>query len=182
MVDISNAIKNINYELNTILFDWGDTVMKVFPGQEGPMALWQQVAPVDGIEETLTVLQEKYRLVLISNAQNSDLDLVFRALERINLHPYFSEIFTPKEVNNRKPAPGFYLNVLNKLKLDPQKAVMVGDDYEKDIIGAKQVGLWTVWFNAQQKQMNSNFPYHDFEVRNLQDIPQIIETKFGRNM
>lgn len=154
--------------------------MKVFPEQIGPMASWSEVAAVDGINDILPTLKEKYPIILVSNAQDSNRDQVWDALERVDLSTYFHEVFTPKELNARKPAPDFYLNILKQIKVEPENAIMIGDDYEKDIIGAKQAGLWTIWFNPDQKKIeNSGFPYHDLEIHQLQELNSIIHEKMN---
>ncbi len=176
MVNISEFIQNIRYEIKAILFDWGNTVMKVFPEQSGPMACWPEVSAVEGIPEILPLLKEKYQIILVSNAQDSNRDLVLQALERVNLAPHFHRIFTPHELNERKPAPRFYLNILKQIGIEPENGIMIGDDYENDIIAAKQVGLWTIWYNANQQQLNNNsFPYHDAEVNKLREVVSIIQ-------
>jgi len=152
--------------------------MKVFPDQTGPMASWSEVAAVEGIDEVLPNLKERYKIILVSNAQDSDREQVWKALEMVELAQYFHEIFTPIELNTRKPAPDFYLNILKQIKVEPEHAIMIGDDYEKDIIGAKQVGLWTVWFNPDQNEKkDSSFPYHDVEVAHLNELCLIIKEK-----
>jgi HAD superfamily hydrolase (TIGR01662 family) len=178
MVDISEYFQTLKFEIKALLFDWGNTVMKVFPEQSGPMASWSQVDTVEGIQEILPLLKDKYKIVLVSNAQDSDKELVRLALERVELADYFHEIFTPSELCERKPAPNFYLNILKRIGVEPENAIMIGDDYEKDIIAAKQVGLWTIWYNPDQLELrNISFPYHDAEVTHLQELSSFIQEK-----
>lgn len=152
--------------------------MKVFPDQIGPMASWDDVAAVEGIGAALENLKNNYQIVLISNARDSDRNLVRKALERVQLSQYFHEVFTPHEINERKPNPNFYLKILKLIEVEPENAIMVGDNYECDIIAAKQVGLWTVWYNPDQKQLHDeNFPYHDVELHHIADLPLVIQKK-----
>ena len=177
-MNISAYFRNLKYEIKALLFDWGNTVMKVFPGETGSMASWSEVAAVEGVNEILPILKERYKIILVSNAQDSDGEQVWEALKMVDLAQYFDEIFTPKELNARKPAPGFYLNILKQIGVEPEHAIMIGDDYEKDIIGSKQAGLWTIWFNPDQKELKSNsFPYHDVEVHHLQELNSIIQER-----
>lgn len=154
--------------------------MKVFSEHTGPMAFWPEVAAVEGIQEILPILKQKYKIILISNARDSDQNLVREALERVKLASYFDAIFTPYELNEHKPAPRFYLNVLKQIEIEPENAIMIGDDYENDIIAAKQVGLRTIWFNASRQNFYSNvFPYHDAMVNDPGDIISILEQKLS---
>ena len=43
----------LNREARCILLDWGDTVMRVFPENAGPMFTWPRVEELDGIKEVL---------------------------------------------------------------------------------------------------------------------------------
>ncbi len=175
-MNISEYFQNLKFEIKALLFDWGDTVMKVFPEQTGTMASWPRVAPVEGIQEILPILKNRYQIVLVSNAQDSDKQRVRQALERVEIADYFSEIFTPQELKERKPAPNFYLNILKRIEVEPENAIMIGDDYEKDIIAAKQVGLWTIWYNpGKQELKNNSYPYHDAEVSHLKELWSIIQ-------
>ena len=56
MVDIAEYFENIKYEIKALFFDWGNTVMKVFPEYEGPMVSWPKVEKIEGIEELLNYL------------------------------------------------------------------------------------------------------------------------------
>lgn len=177
-MNISDYFQDLSYEIKALLFDWGNTVMKVFPEQAGPMISWPEVAAMPGIDQILPALKQQFKIILVSNAQHSNRAQVQAALDRINLIPYFDEIFTPLELNARKPAPDFFLNVLKQIKIEPQQAIMIGDDYENDIVAAKQVGLWTIWYNPDQKKLPGNgFPYHDVEVHHLPELATIIQPK-----
>lgn len=44
-----------------------------------------------------------------------------------------------------KPQPEYYAEILVRLDIDPAEAIMVGDDWERDILGATAVGMNTYW-------------------------------------
>ncbi|MDZ7263221.1 MAG: HAD family hydrolase [candidate division KSB1 bacterium] len=180
MINIAEYLQQVRFDIKALLFDWGNTVMKVLPGLEGPMAFWPTVAAVDGIQDILPVLKEHYVLALLSNARHSDQSLVRRALARVNLDHYFQAIFTPQELNLHKPAPQFYFNVLRQIGVEPEHAIMIGDDYQNDIIAAKQVGLWTIWYNPDQQQRPSEcYPYHDAVISHLHEVVAVIKEKLA---
>jgi FMN phosphatase YigB (HAD superfamily) len=45
---------------------------------------------------------------------------------------------------------------------------MIGNDYEKDICGAKKAGMKTVLFN--ENPIQSEFPDADYIIENFQEI------------
>lgn len=138
---------NSTKEIKVLLFDWGDTVMKDFQGFSGPMAEWPQVETVPGIEETLQALHEEYIICLATNAGASDALLVREALARVHIDHYFTEIFTSKVLGYQKPQVEFFESILHKLNLSARECVMIGNDYMKDIVAAKEVGLQTIYLS-----------------------------------
>lgn len=136
-------------EIKALIFDWGDTVMKDFHVFPGPMAEWPRVETVLGIEETLRTLNEKYIICLATNAGSSDASLVRKALTRVHIDQYFTEIFTSKELGYHKPQIEFFDSVLHKLNLSAGECVMIGNDYMKDIVAAKEIGLHTIYLTEE---------------------------------
>lgn len=181
-MNISEYVHQLSFEIKALLFDWGNTVMKVFPDQPGPMAEWPEVAAMDGVLEVLPKLKAQFKIILLSDAQDSDRLQVNRALDRVNLSAFFDTIFTPAELGARKPAPDFYQNALKQIAVAPENAVMIGDHYEKDVIAAKQVGLWTVWYNPDRILLPENsYPYHDIEIHHFSELTGVIQhyMRFG---
>jgi len=133
--------------LRALVFDWGDTIMRVFSDYDGPMASWPRVEAIPGVEDVLRSLRPRYRLALATNAAESGEALVRAALRRVGLEPYFDAVLTARELGARKPEPAFFQGVLGRLGCAPHEVTMIGDDYWTDVVGARQAGLRTVWFN-----------------------------------
>jgi putative hydrolase of the HAD superfamily len=138
--------------IRALIFDWGDTVMRVFPEFSGPMAHWPRLEAMPGIENALRAAKSSYVIALASNASDSGSGLVRDALERAGLEKYFDEVFTARDLKATKPDSAFYRGILRKLELAPDEVVMVGDQFETDIAGAKKTGLWTIWYNSSGKE------------------------------
>ncbi len=127
--------------------------MRVFPEFSGPMAHWPRVEAVPGIEDALRAAKPSYVIALASNVSDSESSLVRDALERAGLEKYFDEVFTARDLNATKSDSVFYRGILRKLELAPDEVVMVGDQFETDIAGAKKTGLWTIWYNPSDKEL-----------------------------
>ena len=158
-----------------VLFDWGDTVMRVFPEYEGPMACWPRVEAVPGVAEALRALQPRYRLVLATNAPASGAALVRQALARVGLEGYFQAVFTARELGVRKPEPAFFQAMLRELGCAPHDATMVGDEYPIDVVGAKEAGLRAVWFNPTAAPCPLVHPLHDAEIQTMSELPATLD-------
>ena len=155
-----------------LLFDWGNTIMVDFE-LPGPMYSWDKVAWVAGAEDTIKLLFETHDLYLATNAGASDTSGVIKALKRIGADCYFKKIFLAKEVGYKKPDVRFFDFIIKELATNPSLLFMIGDHYEKDIIGAKNAGLKTIFFNPNQKK--ENFDKADAIIENMKELPLIID-------
>ena len=130
-----------------VLFDWGDTLMRVFPEFGGPMARWPRLQVMPHAKETLAALWPRWVIGLATNAVDSSAADIREALALVGLGGYVDRVYRAQEVGCRKPSPGFFKFVLGDLGLEPSRVVMVGDDYDQDVLGANVSGIRAVWFN-----------------------------------
>lgn len=158
--------------IRAVLFDWGDTLMRDFPDQTGPMADWPHVEALPGAYDLLAGLQGRYRLALATNAADSGEAKVREALRRVGLEGHFELILTAREAGVAKPMPGFFRAALEKLGVQAAEAVMVGDSWLTDVEGAKSVGLRTVWLNPRNRTAPSGAA--DAVVARLEDVREAI--------
>lgn len=141
------AQNNLRYP--TVLFDWGDTVMRDYPERTAPMVEWENVEVIDGISDVLAYLHSTGRqIVLATSAEISDESQIRGALARGGLDRYFSGIYCFKNTNLPK-GDEFYRYILEDLQLPASDAIMVGDGFEKDIRIPNALGMFAVWFNPK---------------------------------
>ena len=139
------ADKSLRY--STVLFDWGDTVMRDDPASSVPMVEWETVEVVEGIADVLDHLRSSGRqIVLATSASISDETQIRGALRRCGLEAYFSHIYCFKNTHLPK-GEDFYRHILNDLRVSPSDTLMVGDGFEKDVQAANAVGIFAVWFH-----------------------------------
>jgi FMN phosphatase YigB (HAD superfamily) len=152
----SNPMPQKNPRFPTVLFDWGDTVMRDYPERTNPMVEWERVEVIDGIAETLDYLHSTGRqIILATSAAISDENQIRGALARGGLAQYFSGIYCFKNTNLPK-GEVFYRYILNDLQLSVSDALMVGDGFEKDIQVPNTLGIFAVWFNARSEESRSD--------------------------
>lgn len=99
-----------------------------------------------GVLEALACLREKgYRLWLLSNAQQ-----VFTAYElrHLGLGEQLDGIYLSSDYGCRKPDQRFYRVLLEERGLNPEKCLMIGNDRETDIAGAKKAGMATLYMHT----------------------------------
>ena len=167
-----------NNQLTTIVFDWGNTIMIDDPRFSGKMKDWPEVKLIDGAFDVLDKLSNKYSLILATNAEDSNTEDIYEALKRVKINSFFNQIFTFREIKTKKPEPEFFNTILDKLQLTPNSVLMIGDDYKKDILGAKLAGWKTIWFNPAGLPADAHLPLQDMEVRSLKEIPDLLLRSF----
>jgi HAD superfamily hydrolase (TIGR01662 family) len=124
---------------------------------------------------TLTALRETdYRLGMISNT--SDDDNVQQLLDRWRLRPFFEDVVTSAGCGIRKPDPRIFHLALDHFQTPPQQVVMVGDTPEADILGANQVGMYSIWITRRVPNSDPSPAHPSATVRTLGEIPAIIKT------
>jgi putative hydrolase of the HAD superfamily len=162
-------------QITTLIFDWGDTVMRDFSEFAGPMASWPRVEAVPGIASTLALLKGRYRIGLASNAQESGENEVRLALRRVDLDAYFERVFSARDLGASKQDPAYYPQVLDGLGVSAGQALMVGDGYAGDVLAAKNAGMRAAWYNPAGTPCPVPHPLHDIELENLEQLPAALE-------
>ncbi|MDA8108413.1 MAG: HAD family hydrolase [Betaproteobacteria bacterium] len=151
-----------------ILFDWGGTLMSE-DGPEGiPMSDWPEVRAIEGARATLAALAPKFRLGLATNAAYSGREAIEQALDRVALRPYITDIFCFREIGGRKETPQFWAQVLKTLDAKPHEVAMIGDSPEQDVLAPRREGIFSVWFNPQDRNANV------YEIPVIRSLPEVV--------
>ena len=157
----------------TVLFDWGDTVMRDYPERITPMLEWESVEVVDGIAEALAYLHSTGRqIVLATSAEISNEEQIRGALARGGLDAYFSGIYSFTNTNLPK-GEAFYRHILNDLDLPASDVLMVGDGFEKDVRIPNTLGIFAVWFNLRSDESRTSEMH--VTVHSMPELRQIFK-------
>jgi len=81
------------------------------------------------------------------------------------------EIFGSKGNKFHKPDPRAFFTVLMKMGVNPEDAVMVGDEVERDLIAAQKLGITTVLVDRKNEKVN----YQGIKINSLGEIKKIFE-------
>ncbi len=108
--------------------------------------------PTEGVEDFLSFLkQQEIRTAVLSNITYCGEALEDRLQEVLPNHE-FEFILATSEYMYRKPHRRIFEFALDKAELKPEEVWYIGDNYECDIEGAKNAGLFPVWYlGATQK-------------------------------
>lgn len=96
--------------------------------------------------EALSALREQgCRLWLLSNAQRIFTEYELRHL---GLLDQFDGVYISSDYRCRKPDLRFYQALIAEQRLDPSKCLMIGNDRNTDIAGAKAAGMATLYMHT----------------------------------
>jgi putative hydrolase of the HAD superfamily len=123
---------------------------------------------VSGARKVLKTLHDKYKLAVISNA-TSNIPRI--ALEKYDFTGYFDTIVVSRDIGIRKPDPEIFRFTLNNLSLKSNEAVHVGDSFEDDVQGARNVGMKTIWIRNETEAINTE---PDYTIRSLEELTSIL--------
>jgi putative hydrolase of the HAD superfamily len=159
-------------EIRHIVFDWGDTLMRDFPGTPGPMYVWDRIEVFPNAALVLEKLSAQFVLTVASNAGESDTADMRKALVIGQIDHYFRNHYTSKDLGVCKPDPAFFTTICAEAGFDPAHSVLIGNDYKKDIVGAKAAGLTTILVN--HAGVEGPFELADYVVSELKELLDVL--------
>jgi len=105
--------------------------------------------------EVLTALSETYKLGLVTNTEAQAHSDDHPVKHVPDLQALFDVIVICGEHNvPAKPDPKAFAACLDQLGVGPGRAVYVGDDWRRDIRGAKDSGLHAIWIKHDRVKRN----------------------------
>ena len=93
--------------------------------------------------------QRGYKLSILSNFDYSP--TAHKLLEVYGITTYINYIFISVDIGWRKPSPNAFEYALKKLNISPSEAVFIGDDYERDIVGASISNIDSILVDIENK-------------------------------
>ena len=160
-------LRNLRFQLTLADFGTDDKELAKKIGDDYLAISPLKVSLFPNAHEVLQYLQEKYKLHLITNGFS---EVQFIKLNAARLEQYFIEIITSEEAGVKKPDPRIFEYSLQKSGAKASESLMIGDDPEVDILGAKNAGIDQVLFDPFKvfKKNGSTFYINDLvELKGL---------------
>ncbi len=120
--------------------------------------------------EILDRLKENYSLGIISNFFGN-LPTIIR---EVGLDELFDVVIDSSRVGYFKPDPRIFHEALKPLKLSPHQAIFVGESLDRDMAGARGVGMPHVWLKNQKPASQSLCCPGDKTINQLSDLMKLI--------
>ncbi len=118
---------------------------------------------LEGTLEILDYLKPKYRLHIITNGFQ---EVQKRKMESSNILHYFDTVTDSEMVGVKKPNPKIFGYAFNLSKANPNNSIMIGDNYEADILGALDYGFDAICYNYHNETLDESIK----QVSNLLDL------------
>jgi len=129
------------------------------------------VKPYPGTVKTLVKLKEKgLKLGIVSDAPSVN---AWIRLVEMNLHDFFDVVITFYDTHEKKPSKLPFLKALDKIGARPENTLFVGDWPERDIRGAKALGMRTAFarYGNTNKARKSGA---DFVLKRIEDLLKMV--------
>jgi putative hydrolase of the HAD superfamily len=116
--------------------------------KEGAQRYAADIEFIESAEQLLEFLgQKNLPIALITNGPA---DMQRAALQRVDIEHYFKTILISGELNIRKPDARIFQLACERLQVQPENCLMIGDNLSADIEGAKSIGMQTAWMSKER--------------------------------
>jgi putative hydrolase of the HAD superfamily len=122
--------------------------------------------PFPETEEVLSQLKRDFILAILTNGPPHHQR---EKLSESGLAHYFEVVVASGDIGIGKPSPEIFEHTLRVLKLNSIDAIMIGDSFERDIVGAHNAGMTSIWINSEGKNLDHEIT-PDFEICNLKEL------------
>jgi len=126
---------------------------------------WLLAKPYNNALETVQTLKEKYKTVLIVNADKSINSLI----EKYSLEKYFDKIYLSYQTKFLKVNPESFKLIIKDFNVKPEECVMIGDSIDSDMKTPSALGMKTVLVDFKERR---EYP---LKIRTVKELPELIK-------
>lgn len=126
----------------------------------------------DGVVDLLTTLKSKGKSVyLLSNAQRS---FTINEMVMLDIYKYFDDIFISSDYCVSKPDTEYFNIPIKKFFLNKGETIMIGNDWESDILGAYKAGIDSLYIHQSisppvEGELKSKWSIMDGDVYKIKE-------------
>ncbi len=161
-------LRNERFLLTLQEFGCNDTKLAETMGDDYVELSPQQTTLFPRTIETLSYLQPRYSMHIITNGF---VEVQYKKLKNSGLEPFFDKVITSEAAKASKPKPEIFHLALSSTQAKKTESLMIGDDLQNDILGARKYGIDQVYFNPHHK------PHQEavtFEIAAISDLMNIL--------
>lgn len=163
-------------KLAALLFDLGDVIMQEATEVKDRELNTLHAELVDGMAEVLRTLKARgYKFGLVADTRPKT---AWNVLHQHNLYDLFDALAISEQVGCEKPDPRIFRAALDVLNISPRdyaRVVMVGNNIARDIRGANDLGLISIYFHWNERHAHANDGSKPmYEVRSAKELLRLI--------
>ena len=133
---------------------------------------------IDGCAEALSLLSQRYKLAIVSDAIVTPGRRLRDLLEKHHVKQYFSGFAFSDEVGRSKPHRAMFATAAEQLGVKIEQMVHIGDRDHNDIQGPHALGMKAVLFTAT-RDVDKDRTQADAICQRYADLPGIIDQLAG---
>ena len=121
------------------------------------------------VREVLRELAPRYNLYILSNGFR---ELQFRKMESAGIKDYFKRVILSEDIGLHKPRTEIFHFALSATQSETGNSLMIGDNWDADIVGARDAGICQAFYNVEGR---TPLPFRPtYELRSLLDLLKYI--------
>lgn len=124
-----------------------------------------------GVADVLSQLRGQYPMAAVSDGQSA---WAIPELHAMGILHYFKPVVVSGDLGFRKPDKRMFEAALTEMKLAPSEVLFIGNDMYRDIFGAHQLGIKTVFFKSNQGDQEKEGVAPDYIIYDFAELPGAI--------
>lgn len=124
---------------------------------------------LEGALDALTYANSAgYKMHIVTNGFN---EIQARKITSSGISHFFENVITFENANAKKPDPAIFAYALQMADASAKECIMIGDNWIADIMGAKQFGMDTIYYNPAGLKFDDKPTY---DIRRLEELILIL--------
>ena len=154
-----DLFKELGYEVDV------ETFRKFFQAELG-----SYYAYLDNSLEICKKLHGKVAQYIVTNGVE---ETQMKKIKASGFFDLMEDIFISGVIGYEKPRKEFFDYCLDRIGVEPEQILIVGDSLTSDIAGGNQAGIHTCWYNPKGNKADDHYRI-DYEINNLEQIFEVI--------
>ena len=133
-----------------------------------------------GVFDTLSCLSKEYTLSTASHTQGSFTQI---ELHELNIEKFFSHFVYSSDIGYRKDSVEFYKQALEIVGKEAVDCIMIGDNYDVDVLVPQQLGIRSIWLKnpiTSSQHLMEKDPPNTLNLENIEELKKLIKNEFEK--
>ena len=136
--------------------------------EQFPDEMWRRIKPFPEVQSVVRCLADRFNLGILTNGMPPH---QHRKLAESGVADAFEAVITSGGIGVGKPDSAAFDAVLEAMQVSASEALMVGDTFERDIMGAVAAGLRAVWIDRSP----DGKPRPDVPCTRISSLSELLE-------